>query len=126
MPHVHPAVVDPVVPARGPMTRAGQALVVPYALLRLPLSVVDRTVRKVLPPRSRGRVVFDHGLGVMDHWAGLVLDDQGIARSGQARIARAGVFDPENVAQVPALPGSTTYATTRPMLAVESNAGRPS
>lgn len=123
MPESHVVPAGPVFSNRGPMTRAGQALVVPFALLRLPLSVVDRTVRKVLPPRSRGRTAFDHGLGVVDHWAGLVLDDQGIARSGQARIARAGVFEPGRDAQVPSLTGTTTYATTRPMLAVES--GRP-
>jgi hypothetical protein len=111
---------------RSPVTRAGQVFVVPFALLRLPLSVVDRTVRKLLPPRSRGRTAFDHGLGVMDHWAGLVLDDQGIARSGQARIARAGVFEPGSEAQVPSLTGTTTYAVTRPSHAAESAAGQQS
>jgi hypothetical protein len=74
------------------MMLAGKAVAVPYALARVPLAVLDRWVVRRLPSRSRGRTVFDHGLGVADHWAGLMLADDLIRDAGWRRIEEAGSF----------------------------------
>jgi hypothetical protein len=66
--------------------------VVPYVLMRLPLTLIDRTLVRRLPAQCRRRTVFDHGLGVADHWAGLILGDERIADSGRLRVAHAGRY----------------------------------
>jgi hypothetical protein len=71
---------------------AGRAVAVPYVLVRVPLAVLDRLVVRRLPSRSRSRTVFDRGLGVADHWAGLLLADDVIRDAGWRRIEEAGSF----------------------------------
>ena len=101
------------------MTPRAKALAVVYALVRVPVTVVDRSVVQQLPAGCRPRTVFDHGLGVADHWAGLILADDAVAASGRARIDQAGRY-PGGGRDLSAGRGARTseltgkpYATTR-------------
>ena len=97
------------------MSPRARVLAIAYALVRVPVTVVDRTVVQQLPAGSRPRTVFDHGLGVADHWAGLILANDAVASSGRARIDQAGRFaggGSDRVARPAELSGKP-YATTR-------------
>jgi hypothetical protein len=64
---------------------ASAVLAVPYALLRVPLTVADHKLVGRLSKYSRPRVEFDRALGTLDCWAGWALNQPEIHRHGERR-----------------------------------------
>lgn len=99
--------------------RPVQILIVPYALLRLPLSVLDNRLFRPMSLQSRRRRVFDVGLGVLDHWAERLLGDEAISRNGRCRLTGTCIRHHDNIhngraaARDPAAAEDKAYARTR-------------
>lgn len=69
--------------------RLPDVLAVPFALIRLPLYVVDRSLLRRLNRHSGPRIALECGLGTVDICAGHFLADDVITGQGVCRVRAA-------------------------------------
>ena len=91
-----------------------QTAVIPFAVVRVPLYLLDQHLVRRLPADSSARAAFDRGLGTVDLWAGRLRDVPAISARGLSRLTDArALAAPPHRATRRASP-NRRYAVTRP------------
>lgn len=93
-----------------------QTAVIPFAVVRVPLYLLDQHLVRRLPTASSTRIAFDRALGTVDLWAGRLIDDPTISARGQSRLTDARALAPPPHRAAHRESPNRRYAVTRPTM----------